>query len=107
MVLIVSTSRFPLTKAKEVGKKYIEVSKQFKIDRSLEKPILRLATRIYDDYVETISITEVKEGKYEELMRIITAQQLMYDKIEGLKFRSETFFSGAEALPMVGLEMPE
>jgi hypothetical protein len=107
MVLIVSTSRFPLSKAKEVSKKYIEVRKKFKIDRSLEKPVLQLGARIYDDYVETISITEVKEGKYEELMKIITAQQLMYEDIEGIKFRTETFFSGAEALPMVGFEMPD
>jgi len=106
MVIILSTSRFPLIKAKEVANKYIEISKKFKVDRSLEKPILQLAARIIDDYVETISITEVKEGKYEEIMRILTKQHLMYD-IEGLEFRTDTYFSGVEALPMVGFNMPE
>jgi hypothetical protein len=106
MVILVSTTRFPLTKAKEVAKKYVEVSSKFKVDRSLEKPILQLAARIIDDYVETISITEVKEGKYEEIMRILIKQHLMYD-IEGLEFKTETFFSSIEALPMVGFEMLE
>ena len=107
MVLIVSTSSFPLSKAKAVANKYVEISKKFPIDKSLEKPILRLATRVYKDRIETISITEVKEGKYEELMKRIIAQQLLYENIEGLKFKSDTYFSGVEALPMVGLQMPE
>jgi len=33
--------------------------------------------------------------------------QLMYADIEGIKFKVQTFLSGIDALPMVGLEMPE
>ena len=107
MVLIVSTSRFPLSKAKEVGQRFTEVAKKYPPDRSIEKVILRMAARIIDDEVETITVTEVKEGKYEEVYKRSTEQQLLYADIEGMKFRVDTFISGVEAMPMVGLEMPE
>ena len=107
MVLLVSITRFPASKAKEVGQRYLEVTKKYPPDRSLEKQILRVAVRIIDDEIEGLTITEVKEGKYEELIKRSTEIQLLYADIEGYKSRVETFLSGVEALPMVGLEMPE
>lgn len=107
MVIIVSTTRFPVSKAKEVGQRFIEVAKKYPPDKSLEKTILRLATRVIDNEVEAISVSEVKEGKYEEVIKRATEQQILYADIEGMKFRVDTYFSGVEAMPMVGLEMPE
>ncbi len=107
MVLIMSITRFPVSKAKEVSERFIEVAKKYPPDRSLEKVIVRLAARIIDDEIESIGITEVKEGKYEEVIKRATEQQLLYRDIEGMKFRVETFFSGVEAMPMIGLKMPE
>ncbi len=100
MVLIMTITRFPLSKAKEVTERYIEVTKKYPTDRSLQKVIVRMAARIIDDEVESIGISEVKEGKYEELIKGITQIQVLYRDIEGMKFRVETYFSGAEALPM-------
>jgi len=40
LVLILSTTRFPISQAKEVGKRYLEVAKEFPPDKSLEKVIL-------------------------------------------------------------------
>ncbi|MFX1571096.1 MAG: hypothetical protein ACFFCV_22380 [Promethearchaeota archaeon] len=107
MVVIVSTTRFPVSKAKEVGQRYTEVAKKYPPDRSLEKVMVRMVARIIDDEIETIGVTEVKEGKYEEVLKRATEQQLLYADIEGMKFKVDTFFSGVEAMPMVGLEMPE
>ncbi|HUW89440.1 MAG TPA: hypothetical protein VMV43_02875 [Candidatus Nanopelagicaceae bacterium] len=107
MVIIVSTTRFPVSKAKEVSERFIEVTKKFPPDRTLEKQILRMAARITGDEVESISITEVKEGKYEEVYKRSTKIQVMYTDIKGMKFKLQTFLSGTDALPMIGLEMPE
>ena len=107
MVLVLGTSRFPVSKAKEVSKRYIEVAKEFPPDRSLGKEILVLAARIDGDEVEAIGLTEVKEGKYEEFYKRTMIAQLKYADIEGFTSKNEIFLSGVEAFPMIGLEMPE
>ncbi len=107
MVLIISTTRFPISKAQEVSERYIEVAKKYPPDRSLEKVLVRMAARVIDDEVESISVSEVKEGKLEELIKRATEIQVLYRDIEGMKFRVETFLSGVEAMPMIGLKMPE
>jgi len=107
MVLILSTTRFPISKAKEVSERYIEVTKEFPPDRSLEKVILRLAARVTGNEIESIGLSEVKEGKYEEVLKRSMMLQLKFADIEGITFKNEIFLSGVAAFPMVGLEMPE
>ena len=107
MVLILGTTRFPVSKAKEVSKRYIEVAKEFPPDRSLGKEILRLAARITGNEIESIGLSEVKEGKYEEFFNRSMKLQLMFADIEGIKFKNEIYLSGVAAFPMIGLEMPE
>jgi hypothetical protein len=107
MILVLSTTRFPISKAKEVGKRYLEVSKEFPPDKSIAKDILRLGTRIIGDEIEGIGLIEVKEGKYDEYLELITKLQLRYADIEGINFKVDLFVSGVKSLPLVGLEMPE
>jgi len=107
MVLVLSTTRFPISKAKEVGKRYLEVSRKFPPDKTLGKDILRLGTRIIGDEVESIGLVEVKEGKYDEYLELTTKVELMYADIEGINFKVDLFLSGVKSLPLVGLEMPE
>ena len=107
MVLILSTTRFPISKAREVSERYIEVTKEFPPDKSLEKVILRLAARVIGNEIESIGLSEVKEGKYEEVLKRSMKLQLMFADIEGINFKNEIFLSGVAAFPLVGLEMPE
>jgi len=107
MVLVLSTTRFPVSKAKEVTKRYVEVSKEFPPDRSLAKDILRLAARITGNEIESIGLSEVKEGKYEEFLKRSMMIQLRFFDIEGIKFKNEIFLPGVAAFPMVGFENPE
>ena len=107
MVLILSTTRFPISKAKEVSKRYIEVTKEFPPDKTLEKVILRLAARVIGNEIESIGLSEVKEGKYEEVLKRSLRLQLKFADIEGINFKNEIFLSGVAAFPLVGLEMPE
>ena len=91
MVLVLSTTRFPISKAKEVGKRYIEVSKEFPLDKSLEKVILLLGTRSIGNKIEVIGLLEVKEGKYGELLERNPKVRLRYADIEGINFIDATF----------------
>lgn len=107
MVVVMSTSYFPAAKSAEVGKKYLEILKKYPPDRSISKIILRVAVRITPDGMKAFSISEVKEGKFNDFMRLAYEQILLYSEIEGYRSEIEVFMSGAEALPLVGLEMPE
>ena len=71
-------------------------------------PSLRLNFENPDElrYLENAS-GEVKDGKFKEYMKRFYQNILEYFDIEGYKVDFEVFMSGAEALPLVGLEMPE
>ena len=107
MVMVVSTSWFPTSKSAEVGKKYLEVLKQFPRDKTISKVIVPVGVRTTSDGMKSFSIFEVKEGKLKEFMNIAYKQILIYSEIEGYQTEMEFYMSGAEALPLVGLEMPE
>ena len=107
MVVVVSTSYFPVAKSAEVGKKYLEVLKKYPPDRTLSKVILPVAVRVTPDGMKAFSISEVKDGKFKEFMRLVYEQILLYSEIEGYRSEVEVYMSGTEALPLVGLDMPE
>jgi hypothetical protein len=107
MVLVMSTSYFPADKSEEVGKKYLEITKKYPPDRSISKPVLRVGVRVTPDGMKAIGISEVKEGKFNEFMKGLYEQVLLWSEIEGFRMDNEVLMSGAEALPLVGLKMPE
>ena len=107
MVMIVTTTWFPTSKSSEVGKKYLEILKQFPPDKTISKVIVPVGVRTTTDGMKAFSISEVKEGKLKEFMILYYKQILIYSEIEGYKAEMELYMSGAEALPLVGLEMPE
>lgn len=107
MVLMVTTTWFPANKSEEVGKKFLEVSKEFPEDLSISKPILRVCVRATKDGMKAITINEIQKGKFEEAMVRANKLLLIYSKIEGYKFEIEIFMSGKEALPLIGLAMPK
>jgi hypothetical protein len=107
MVMIVTTTWFPTGKSSEVGKKYLEVLKQFPPDKTISKIIVSVGVRTTTDGMKAFSISEIKEGKLKEFMDLAYKQILIYSEIEGYKTEMEFYMSGVEALPLVGLEMPE
>ncbi|MFX0036003.1 MAG: hypothetical protein ACFE9I_10235 [Candidatus Hermodarchaeota archaeon] len=107
MVLIMITSWIPFGKEKEAGQKYIEVTKKYPMDRTLEKNLVPLGVRATKKGIKVFTVTEVKKGKYEEMIKRISEMQLAYSEIPGFKYTIETFLSGIDAMPMVGLMMPE
>jgi hypothetical protein len=106
MVLVVVTSWFPPGKSAEAGKKYLEVMKKYPTE-SFEKPVLLIGARPTKDGMKTISITEARKGNLEKVLDMEMKRMLMFGSVEGFKYEIETYLSGAEAMPMVGLGMPE
>ena len=107
MVMIVTTTWFPTGKSSEVGKIYLEVLKQFPPDKTISKAIVRVGVRTTKEGMKSFSIHEIKEGKLKEFMDIYYKQILMFSEIEGYRSEMELYMSGAEALPLIGLEMPK
>ncbi len=107
MVMVVSTSWFPTNKSAEVGKKYLEILKQFPRDKTISKVIIPVGVRASSDGMKAFSVFEIKEGKLKEFMDLAYKQILIYSEIEGYKTEMEFYMSGVEALPLVGLKMPE
>jgi hypothetical protein len=107
MVLLVTTIWVPASKAIEVGKKFLEVSSKYPDDPSSGKSVLRVAVKTTKDGIKTMGITEIVKGKVEEVLANANEQMLLYSEIEGLRYKIETWMSGTEALPLVGLKMPK
>jgi len=106
MVLILLTTWGPLGKAEEVAKIYLEVRKT-PIDRSIMKRVVPMGIRMTEGGLRNISIYEAKPGKVAEALADLAKRVLPFGEIEGYKIEMETLLSGTEAMPLLGLKMPE
>ena len=107
MPYIILTSTFPATKAKEVAKVYLEVTKKYPPDKTLEKQIFQGAIKSGEEGIMTIGISEPKPGKMSEFLVRLQNSQVMYHDIEGLKYKIEVWYNIVEALGMLGMKAPE
>ena len=83
MVMVVSTSWFPASKSTEVGKKYLEVLKQFPPDKTISKLIVSVGVRTTTDGMKAFSISEVKEGKLDAALARANEILAFCSEIEG------------------------
>ena len=108
MVVVLINTWWPHGITAEVGKAYIEIMKKYLVDRSLYKPTLSACVRATKDGFKGIALDEIKEGKFNEAMDLIYRRMLMFgDLVKELRYEIELYMSGVEAMPMVGLKMPE
>jgi len=108
MPYVVTTSKFPLDKANEAAKIYVETIKEFRSkQRELTKEIVPNAIKATDDGIETFAVHDVKEGKLEEFLTFQQRYMVNYHNIPGYKYSIEVRFKVTEALEMIGMKMPE
>ena len=105
MVLIMVTSWIPQGKEDIVGKKYIEVMREYP-GESFEKAVLPLGVVPTEKGTKVISIVSVKEGEYEKAIKRITKRMLSLSSVADLNYQIETLLSGKEALDLIGLGIP-
>ena len=63
-------SQIPYGKEKEIGQKYLELTKKYPMDRSLEKNLVPMGVKATKKGIKVFSVTEAKEGKYEQLIKL-------------------------------------
>ena len=108
MPIVVIQSQWPHSVAEEVGKAYLEVMKKYPVDRSLYKPTLSACVKATTEGFKALAIDEVKEGKLQETLDLVYRRMLMFGTlVKSLKYEIEVYMSGVEAMPMIGLQMPE
>ena len=108
MPYVVITSKFPLNKANEAAKIYVENIKEFRsAQRALTKEIIPNAVKATDDGIESFGVHDVKEGKLEEFLLLQQKEMVKYHEVEGYKYTIEVRFKATEALEMIGLKIPE
>ncbi len=107
MVLIMATIWYPHGKAKEVGKKYIEINKKYPPDRSLGKTLV-IGVTTEREGIKVIGLTSVAKGKFlENLSRQNVFQREFAESIEGYKYKIEALMDIVEAYATVDMAAPE
>lgn len=106
MVLVVTTSWFPIDKANEVAKKYIDVFKKYPPDESLGTT-LTSAVKVTKEGIKAIGIAEVVKGKVEDFLAHVFKSQQEYAVIEGFNYEVETYMDFVEAFAVLGMKPPE
>ncbi len=103
-----TTAWFPIDKASEAGKMYIEASKKFPRDKSLSKQLLNNAVSTTKEGYKSVSAHEIKEGKLTEYLALVNKYVIFVAKgIEGYKCQIEIMSSIVEAMDVLGLKPPE
>ena len=106
MVMIIVESWFPAGKSSAAGKRWLEVTKKFPPDRSLQKQIM-VVVEASENGMHTIGAWDVKEGKEKEALVRMAEAMLMFTEIEGYRYSIKTYLSAVEAMGILGLKAPE
>ena len=103
MPYIITRCWYPLHKAGEPGKKYLEVMKKYPPDESIAKPIVPVAVTSTKDGIETLSISEVESQKVGEAYNREARMMVEFKEIERFSYEIKVWSKVDEALDMIGL----
>ena len=101
---IMVTTWYPMKAAEKVGKKFLE-SLKVPLDKAILKRVLS-ASSMKKEGIKGTVIYEVKPGKVAEANLEVSKRILNFSGIEGFRGEIEILSTAAEALPLIGLEMP-
>ncbi len=108
MPIVLIHTRWPHSEAEAVGKAYLEVMKKYPADKTLYKPVVSACVKATTEGFKGLAVDDVKEGKLQETLDLVYRRMLMFGNlVKALKYEIEVFMAGVEAMPMVGLKMPE
>ncbi|MFW9969089.1 MAG: hypothetical protein ACFFDF_02735 [Candidatus Odinarchaeota archaeon] len=108
MPMVIINTKWPHSDAEAVGKAYLEVMKKYPVDKSLYKPIVASCVKATMKGFKALAVDDVKEGKLQETLDLVTRRMLMFGNlVKTLKYEIDVYMSGVEAMPMIGLRMPE
>jgi len=103
MPYLITQTWFPLSKADEVGKKYLEVLEKFPPDESLGKDLIPSAVTSDQNGLTSVSILEVKQDKMFDAFDRAAKSILEFRTIEGYNYNIRFWLTAEEALESIGL----
>ena len=107
MVYIITISNYPSHLGTAVAKRYLEVLQKYPPDDSLGEAIVPIAAKRTENGYQVITVSEVPKGKLEEAMELGQNQLAMFNDLEGFEVSLEVYMTASEALPTIGMKMPE
>ena len=109
MPYLINFTTWPSDKTVDVIKKVYEVHKKFPEDESAgENLIPGTALKASSAGFHTISVTKVKEGKFDEAYkRAVAITNLYAMAIEGFEYNLEVWATEEEAYGSIGQKVPE
>jgi hypothetical protein len=100
MVYIVVNSWYPSHKTEEVNERYMEMLEKYPPDASLAEQVVPIAARATKDGLEVMSISLVKEGKFDQALARIGSACAMFGNIEGYEYSIVVWVTLQEAQAM-------
>ena len=98
MVYVIIKSFYPSHKVEEVTQVYQEMLKKYPPDPSLSEHVVPIAGRGTEKGLEAMSIYKLKEGKFDEIAKLIMGAMAMFHKIEGYEYSVEIWSTLEESL---------
>lgn len=106
MPFIFSKIIYPPHKIDELVKKYIEILPKYPPDPSLAEVALG-ATKATEEGIVSLTVFEVKEGKFQEAFNLVTRNTSAFRTVEGVKYSIEVWATTIEAFAAIGMTPPE
>jgi hypothetical protein len=107
MPYLITTSLYPSDKAAEAGKRYLEALNKYPPDGNLGAQVIPAAVKATPQGIRVIGISEVKEGKLEEAYTRTVSMMAMFHSIVGFEYTVDIYLKAEEALPLIGMSLPE
>lgn len=96
---------YPTHKIDEVVKKNLEIVPKYPPNPSLGESVVTAAKGV-DQGIVSLTVYEVKEGKFDEAMEIWMKGAAEFRNIEGLEYSIEVWATTAEAMGALGMTPP-
>ena len=103
MPYVITRCWYPLHKAGEPGKKYLEAFEKYPPDKSIAKELVPVAVTSTKEGIETLSVMEVERPKVGDVLERERKIMAEFRTIEGFAFEIKTWATVQEAMEMIGL----
>ena len=103
MPYLITRCWYPLHKAGEPGKIYLEAMEKYPPDESISKPIVPAAVTSTKKGIQSISVDEVESQKVGEAYARALQTMVEFRSIEGFSYEIKVWSKVEEALDLIGL----
>ncbi len=104
MPIIVGIATYPSHKQAEFIKKFVSIQGKYDMSPLEEKSMG--AAKTVENGIRVMNLWEVKKGKLEEALEIVSKIYYEFINIEGLESTIDVWYTGNEAFAIAGIKVP-